>query len=90
MPKTSDVVPAPFLGADMSVIRPPVSSTLVVGYWKLPIKRGLLMEKKTAGNVVIALGAIGSAVSLFVGNQPGLFFMGLVVLGIGLFLRLKK
>lgn len=48
------------------------------------------MTKQQWGNVVIVVGAVGAALGLFAGNQPGLFFVGLIVLGVGLFLRIRK
>ena len=48
------------------------------------------MSKHQWGNGLIVVGSVGAAFSLFAGNLAGLFFVGLVVLGVGLFLRLNK
>jgi hypothetical protein len=48
------------------------------------------MNRKQVGAALIVVGAVGAAVTMFAGNQAGLWFVSLVVLGVGLFLRLKK
>lgn len=48
------------------------------------------MTKQTWGNVLIVIGAVGAVLGLWSGSQAGLFFIGLIVASVGLFLRLKK
>jgi len=48
------------------------------------------MTKQTWGNILIVIGAIGAVLGLWAGNQPALFFIGLIVAGVGIFLRLRK
>jgi hypothetical protein len=48
------------------------------------------MTKPQIGTALIVVGAVVTAISLFSGSAAGLFAVGLVVLGIGLFLKFKK
>ncbi len=48
------------------------------------------MTRQQVGTVLIVVGAVGTGLTMFAGNQAGLWVVSLVVLGVGLFLRLKK
>ena len=48
------------------------------------------MTKQQWGVGLIVVGAIGTVLTMFAGNQPRLWFVSLVVLGVGLFLKFKK
>lgn len=48
------------------------------------------MTKQQWGTGLIVVGAVGTALSMFSGNQPGLWFVSLVVLAVGLVLKFKK
>lgn len=48
------------------------------------------MTKQQWGTGLIVVGAVGTVLTMMAGNQPGLWFVSLVVLAVGLFLKFKK